>query len=213
MQTNEDPVPGMATSLHVRRAVDGDDDSIAWLVDRLRPLLLAQAAWRLGPGLRRVCEPEDLVHEAWLVLLPRLGSLPPRDGRLTPVLLSFLSTTILHKANNLLRREARRKLAGHEVADSHGDDDSPIELGGPRSEVIASVVRREMSCQVQDALAELPDQDREIILLRGIEQQDPEIVAQLYDISRGALSKRYNRALARLRQRLPDSVLAELLDD
>ena len=83
----------------------------------------------------------------------------------------------------------------------------------PRSEVIASVVRREMSCQVQDALAELPDQDREIILLRGIEQQDPEIVAQLYDISRGALSKRYNRALARLRQRLPDSVFAELLDD
>ncbi|MCA8975750.1 MAG: sigma-70 family RNA polymerase sigma factor [Planctomycetes bacterium] len=202
------PDPGQATSLHVNRAVAGDTASTSWLIERLNPLLLAQAAFRMGPELRRTYDPADLVHEAWLVLLPRLGSLPPRDGRLTPVLLSYLSTTIINKLNNLIRRELRRRL--HHGATT--DDDPVADLAGPRSEVISAIVHREAQSQVRDLLEELPQQDREILLLRGIEQQPTEDVAAMLELSHEAVYKRYSRALQRLRQRLPDSVFAELSD-
>lgn len=198
--------PVMLTSLHARKAADGDRSSIEWLVGRFQPLLLAQADWRLGPVLRRTCDPCDLVHEAWLVLLPRLQELPARDGRLTPVLLRFLSTTILGKVRNLLRREVRRGTSGNVDL---GDEGSEI-VGGPRSEVVSAVVRRERGCQVREALDALADTDREIVLLRGIEQLDAGLVADRLAISREAVSKRYRRALARLCEQLPDSVFEEL---
>ena len=71
------------TSLHLRQAVGGCADSLAWLVRRLSPLLIVQAEYRLGPDLRRVYDPEDLVDEVWVVALPRLGELSARDGRYT----------------------------------------------------------------------------------------------------------------------------------
>ena len=203
------PDPGQLTSLHVHRAVAGDEGSTSWLVERLNPLLMAQARWRLGPDLLRICDPADLVHEAWLVLLPRLDALPPRDGRMTPVLLSFLSTTILRKAQNLLRREARRRMQSVGAA---GDSAGGFEPAGPASEVIGSVVRREAAGAVHDALEELDDKDREILLLRGIEQHDMDHLVATLGLGREAIYKRYARALARLRQRLPDSVFDELVD-
>lgn len=200
------PDPGLATSLHVQRAVAGDSASLAWLVERLSPLLMAQAAYRIGPELRRICEPADVVNEAWLVLLPRLRMLPPRDGRMTPVLLSFLSTTILNKLNALLRRELRRRMHADEAAAA--PDAEP-----PANAVVSSIVRRETRSQVRDALDELPSEDREILLLRGVEQVPGDQVATMLGLSREVVYKRYQRALAKLRGRLPDSVFAELRDD
>lgn len=196
----------------MHRAIGGDADSMSWLIARLNPLLIAQANWRMGPELRRVCDPADMVHEAWLVTLPRLNSLPPRDGRMTPVILSFLSTTILRKTQNLLRREARRRV--HATEGSNEDRDAPqFDLGGPQSEVISSVVRRETGSQVRQALEELSEQDREVIVLRGIEQHDSDAVAEMLGLPRNSMYKRYSRALTRLRERLPDSVFGELIDE
>jgi len=198
----------LVTTMHVQRAVDGDEGSTAWLVERLNPLLLAQARWRLGPLARGVCDPFDLVQEAWLTVLPKLSTLTARDGRLTPVLLSYLSSVILNKVQNLLRREARRRVHHEpEATQPRG------EVASPATGVVSAVVRRERGCQVQDALAELSEQDRQVILMRGIEQQGVAEVARYFEVSDKALSKRYGRALERLRAQLPDSVFAELHDD
>ncbi|MCK5942332.1 MAG: sigma-70 family RNA polymerase sigma factor [Planctomycetes bacterium] len=206
--------PAALTTVHVRRAAAGDAGSVEWLVERLTPLLLSQAEWRMGPLLRRSYDPRDIVHEAWMVLLPRIEQLAPRDGRLTPVLLKFLSSTILGKVRNLLRREIRRlgDGGGRSGAAAAGAG-QPETLAGPRSEVVSSVVRRERVCQVTEALAALPEIDREVLLLRGIEQLEPADVAERLGISRDALSKRYRRALARLGEAMPDSVFSELVPD
>lgn len=157
-----------------------------------------------------VTGPADLVHEAWLVLLPRLTSLPPRNGRMTPVLLSFLSTTIINNLNNLLRRELRRRLRA-DVCDI--EFDSNVDPSGPQSEVIRGLVRNEARCQVRELLDALPADERQIIVLRGIEQQSSEDVAALLGLSLDAVYKRYSRALAKLRARLPRSVFDELSSD
>jgi len=205
---NPDPIDHTPlTTMHVHRAVGGDEGSVSWLVERLNPLLIAQAKWRMGEQLCRSHDPADVVQEAWMVLLPRMSSLAPQQGRLTPVLLSYLSATILHKLRNLLRREARRQTP----SDSSHLQQVPNsdELSG----IVTKIVRRETTDQVHEALQELPEQDSEIIILRGIEQQPTDQVAQLLGINAKAASKRYSRALQRLRERLPESIFAELIDE
>lgn len=197
------------TSLHVRRAVDGNQASVSWLVERLNPLLLMQARWRMRGQLAGICEPADLVQEAWIVLLPRLPELEHRDGRLTPVLLRFLTSSIVRKLHNLLRREARRRIHNGNDDDNRSDPD-PIH---PATGVVSGIVRGERQCQVRDALDSLTADDRAAIVMRGIEQQELPNVAAHFGVTVKAMSKRYTRALARLRERLPESVFAELADE
>ena len=51
---SDDQKAGMEpTTMHVRRAIDGDRTSLEWLVTRLSPYLRAQASYRLGPAMSR----------------------------------------------------------------------------------------------------------------------------------------------------------------
>ncbi len=192
--------PELMTTHHVRRAKDGDQRSIEWLVERLSPLLTAQARYHLGDKLRRTTDPEDLVHDAWVTTLPRIFSLPDRDGRSTPVLLRFLSTTILNHTRALLRGQARQ----HAV--DLDDHDVAAEQSGP----VSRAIRSERRSAVLEALESLEPGEREVVILRGIEQQPARLVSVLLGISEEAVSKRYRRALRKLQGRLPGSVFDEL---
>lgn len=196
------PIP--ATTLHVHRAVKGDLDSLAWLISRLSPLLLAQAEYRLGATLRTRVEPEDLVQEAWAVALPKLTELGGRGGRLTPKLLKFLSTAMTFKINNLLRAN---------IAASVGSVVEAPKLPAEQSGVVTRAIRMEARETIRSCLEELDKTDRETVLLRGIEQHPAKTVAVMLGITPAAVDKRYSRALQRLRQRLPKSVFDEFDDE
>jgi RNA polymerase sigma-70 factor (ECF subfamily) len=197
------PDPNHDTSVQLRNAIDGDRDSLGWLVAHLSPLLLAQARWRLAGGMVRTVDAEDLVQEAWLVALPRLHELVPREGRLTPVLLRFLATTIVHRVNNLVRDALRRgpAAAGGGPADGAPDD---------RTGVVTAAVRAEQRRQLLVTIEALEPTDREVLLLRGVEQRSQATTAALLGISGDAVAMRFSRALERLRTQLPASLLADL---
>lgn len=194
-----------STTIHVRRAATGHAESLEWVVSHFSPLLLAQTRWRLGPWLGRLYDPDDLVAEAWLLALPRLAKLPDREGRLTPVLLRFLSTTILYRINNLLRMELRRT-----PRPPPHPEFSASELPAVTTGIVTAAVRAERQIKVLDALEELEPLDQEILLLRGVEQRSNRTVAEVLDISEAAASARYQRALARLKGRVPRSILEDL---
>lgn len=196
------------TSFHVRRAESGDRASLEWVVERFSPLLLAQAKFRLGDRLRRIHEPEDLVDEIWAITLPRLVELGAREGRHAPVLLKFLATTLLNRVNDWVRAEITgprgRLQAGDETDASVGR--VPADSAG----VVTSIVRRERDGAVARVLDELDPADREIIILRAIEQNSGAEVAFILELSEKAVSMRYRRALDRLKARLPSSVFEDL---
>lgn len=192
------------TTYLVRRARTGDSASLDTVVGRLTPLLLAVADYRLGPALRAEVDPEDVVNEAWLVTLPRLAELGERDGRVTPVLLKFLTTTI----DNLISNRLRRRIAGRTAATGSGESVSRVPTDA--SGAITRAMRDETREAVRACIDELAEQDREILLLRGIEQNSSRTVATLLGLTVAAVDKRYSRAVARLRQRLPESVFWEL---
>ena len=194
---------GDLTTLHVQRARDGDGESLAWIIARFGPLLRAQAHYRLGPRLLARVEPEDVVQDVWATALPRLSGLALRDGRSTPVLLRFLSTTLLHRVNNLLRRAATAPPPAQ-------PQDEPPEPAAATGGPLTRAMDREEARLLLQAIDELDDRDRELVVLRGIEQLDNGAVATQLGISANAAAQAWRRALERLRARLPGSVFAEL---
>ena len=198
------------TTIHVRRALDGDRASLDWIVAHFSPLLLAQARYRLGDTLKNLYDPEDLVSETWAVALPRLPELPPRDGRHTPVLLRFLGTTLLYRFNNLLRKHLGGKPKQKRGSEGVSSEADPLAaLPADVSGVVSKALRHEAKGVVGESIDRLGEEDREIVILRGIEQNSPEEVAALLGIPQPHVNVRYHRALKKLRVLLPASVFDE----
>jgi RNA polymerase sigma-70 factor (ECF subfamily) len=179
-------------------------------VERITPLLLAQARSRLSAKVRGI-EAEDLVQEAWAQALPQLKGMTPRDGKWTPMLLKFLSVIVLRRLNDHLRAALRRRggeLGRGGTDQSHADPllAAPAEVTG----IVTRLARAQQRCAVQAALDELPEDERQVVLLRGIEQQPNREVARLLGIDDSSVTRRYQKALERLRQRLAGSVFEEL---
>jgi RNA polymerase sigma-70 factor, ECF subfamily len=67
----------------------------------------------------------------------------------------------------------------------------------------------DLARRVHDALARLDETDREVLLLRTFEGLSNHEAAAVLDMESAAVSKRYGRALLRLRQALADGGLTE----
>ena len=202
--------PDQLTSYHVRRARAGDGSSCSWIVERFSPLLRASARYRLGRALRSQCDPEDLVQEVWAAALPRLPDIRERDGRFTPVLLRFLSSTLLNIVRGLARQRLREGPRPGAVKGGAPGGDAIDDVATPSTGVGTRLERRETRDLVGEALGRLDARDREILILRGVEGHAYAEIAVLLAGEAKSLAVRYARALEKLRRELPGSVYEEL---
>jgi RNA polymerase sigma-70 factor, ECF subfamily len=207
--TDSPPPRRPLTTMHAQRAVRGDADSLNWLMAHLTPLLIAQARYRLGAVLQRIVDPEDLVNSAWVVTLPRLGDLRERDGRITPVLLRFLSSSIVYQIKQLVAKAGRERRSFAAFDDEDYPAERPDDTRGPETQV----ANAELHDRVREALDELEPGDREVVILRCVEQRPADEVAELLGATRAAIYARQARAIARLRGRLPAAVFDALTAD
>jgi RNA polymerase sigma-70 factor (ECF subfamily) len=95
------------------------------------------------------------------------------------------STSRELSAGNLLSDQSAVELAERLVASGTGPE--------------RALLRKELVRRVQAALAELADKDREVLLLRYVEQLSSRETAAILGISEDAGIKRHVRALTRLR--------------
>jgi RNA polymerase sigma factor (sigma-70 family) len=215
MTRRDEPSDGAAaptpTSIQVRKAIDGDLDSLAWLVDRFSPVLLAQARHRLGQALRRFCDPEDVVADLWVVVVRRIADLRAASESGTGTLLRYLGTVLVRRVRDLARLMAVRHSAGEQGAAPKETPVSQIEAA--TTGIVSSAIRHERSRALGEAIAALDATDREVVMLRGIEGASLEEAAAILRMTPGAVAVRYHRALQRLRDRLPGTVLADFADD
>ena len=200
-----------ATSFDVGKAATGDAAATDRLVRRLEPLLLADARYRLRrTGLADV-EPGDVVAEAWAVALPLIGRIGEDSPRRTPALLAFLATTMRNVVGGLLRRRDVRGTP--KSLDANASTAGPPEPATTSSGVVTRVARAERKDLVLQALDRLEEIDREILMLKGVEQRGNAEVAGLLGIAPTTAAMRYRRALDRLREELPGAVFNDLADD
>jgi RNA polymerase sigma-70 factor (ECF subfamily) len=79
------------------------------------------------------------------------------------------------------------------------DDPSPSQQAG----------QQELAQRVRRAISQLPDQDREILLMRTYERMSYEEIAELLAIEPAAARKRHGRALVRLHRVLSAAGVTE----
>lgn len=199
------------TTLHVRRALDGGDESVAWIVHRFTPFLSAQARHRLGPVVARILDPDDIVADAWLIALERLPQFDPGDRRATPVLLTWLGQVVRNVANNALRAHLRGedRKAPVPATDTHPLLRVPGDLG----RLVEEAASAETSKALVEAIFALEEDTRELVILRGVEGLSNQEIGASLGLKPNTVSHRYARALDRLRSALPASLLAELQAD
>jgi len=187
----------------------GNEEAFEQLFDRHRSALRHFVALRLDPRLRQRVDPSDVVQETQLEAFRRLPDYLERRPMPFRLWLRKTAYERLLKVHRHHAETARRAVA-REVA---LPDDSSLQLaqqleatGSTPSEHLA---REELIRRVRQAVARLPDIDREILFMHYFEGQSYQDVSCVLEIDPAAARKRYGRALLRLRELLHESGLPE----
>lgn len=182
------------------RVREGDSAARDELLALHREYLRQLIEVRMEPELRRRLDPSDVVQETHLEAIERLDDYLQREP------MSFrlwLRRNAIEQLANMHRRhlQAQRRSVRREVPLSNVSSIAVARaLLGDRPS--AGLQMRELADRVRQALAELSDGDRELLLLRHGEELTNAEVAELLGIGPGNASKRYGRALRRLHVRL-----------
>jgi RNA polymerase sigma-70 factor (ECF subfamily) len=187
----------------LRRAGRGDAAAREGLLARHRGRLRKMVAWRLDRRLAARVDPSDVVQE---VLLEASGKLD-RYLRERPLpFFAWLRVLAGEHLAALHRRHVRaqgRSVLREEPGVLDLPDESAAELAARLVDSSTSptqrALRQELQQRVRRALDRLPERDREVLVLRNLEQLSVADTAQALGVSEGAAKVRHLRALERLR--------------
>ena len=197
-----DPRPDSEDTVRLlERIAAGDQAAVDGLLARHRPIMRALIAGRLDPAIRARIDPSDVVQDALAEVVRRLPDYLIR--RPMPFHLWVLKAAY-ERALNLRRnhRAARRNVA----REAQEPDQSSLALAhslactGPTPS--EAVQAQEAERQVVRALEDLSDADREILILRQVDELPYDEIAVLLDMGAAAARQRYGRALIRLQKSL-----------
>lgn len=189
------PTPPLAAPVALRegelvdRARRGDARACNELAERFRRPAFLLALQLLG-------DPEDaldVAQDALLRFFTKLGRFKS-EHPVKPWLLAI----VRNRAHDLLRR---RKVRRAEPIESDEDTYRP-ELIDHTASPELDFERRELKERLWKALAEIPDAQREILVLRDYQDLSYTEIANVLGVPLGTVMSRLHRARATLRQRL-----------
>lgn len=193
----------------LEQLVQGNQEALGDLLERYRPRLHAFVAARLDPRVRSRVDPSDVVQEVQFEVARRMSDFLKRGPMPFHLWVRKTAYERLLKVHRDHQQRARRSV-DREVA--LPDRSSvllarPLLAGGPSPS--QELVARELADRVSRAVAELTETDREVLLMRHLEELSYAEIACLLDLSPAAARQRYGRALLRLRKVLKDHGLLE----
>lgn len=180
----------------------GDSRALDQLVASHRAYLKRVIELRMEEALRGRVDPSDIVQETQLVVARRIDDFlrrRPTSFRL------WIRRKALEKLVDLRRRHlAEKRSVKRELRLS---DASSLEIArrlidGRPSEALQ---RKELADQVRAAIQQMSDIDREVLLLRHVEELTNGEVADLLQIDPATARKRHGRAVRRLGNQLAEA--------
>jgi RNA polymerase sigma-70 factor, ECF subfamily len=180
---------------------------LADLFDLYRDRLRGAVSVRLDPRLRGRIDPSDVIQEAFVEARQRLPEYN-RDPRMSPfVWIRFLTMQrmlILHRRHlDAKQRDARLDVS---LAAVSGPGASSFHLASMIIESqpgpVETAQLAEQQRELQRALDEMRPDDRDVLVLRHFEHLDNEETAEVLGITAAAASRRYYRALKKLKDAL-----------
>lgn len=174
----------------------GDARAMDRLVERHAGSVYAFARRMLGDGP----QVDDLVQEVWLKVL-RAGLSGGFDGRsrFTTWLFSITRNACLDHARR--RRRAPPEASAPNAADAAAPVDGLVDPGPP---VLDKVARKELSAMLEQAVAALPVEQREVFLLREQTDMTFHEISESLGLPRDTVKSRMRYALGHVRRFLRD---------
>src|SRR5262245_44252773 len=206
---DEVPPDTTDTDSLLRQAQAGDQRAFEQLFARYRSFLHQVIALRLYPKLRPRIDPSDVVQETQLEVFRRLGDFLERQPMPFRVWLRKTACERLLKLREHHVDAARRSVRREVPLPERSSLLLAQQLLAAGSTPSQQFSRREIARRMNDALAQLPEADREVLLMRNFEGLSYEEVGAALEIAPAAARKRYGRALLRLQQLLIDGGLLE----
>jgi RNA polymerase sigma-70 factor (ECF subfamily) len=204
------PQPDSAeTESLLHRAGAGDRQAFNFLFAEHRAFLRQVVELRIDRRLRARVDPSDVVQEAQLEAYRRLSDY--LDRRPMPFRLWLRKTTF----ERLLKIERRHVQAAQRSVKREAPlpEQSSLQFARRLLARGATPSQRldacEMARRIREAVARLPEIDREVVLMRNFEGLSNHEVACLLSLDPATASKRHGRALLRLRQILVEDGVKE----
>ena len=188
----------------------GDQEALAELFARHRERLRRMVALRLDHRLGGRVSTSDVLQEAYIDAMKRVPHFFENPDmpffiwlRWSPA--SGSSRSIASTSAPGCATPARRSRSSGAIRPRPARAAWPRSLAGRLTSPSQAAIRGEMLAQLEAALDRLDPIDREVLALRHFEELSNDEVAALLGIQKAAASKRYVRALERLKE-----VLAEI---
>jgi RNA polymerase sigma-70 factor (ECF subfamily) len=181
----------------LERAQTGDRQAFEDLFARHRPYLRQMVELRLDPRLRSRVDPSDVVQEAHLEAFRRLDTYlleRPMSFRLWLRQIAYDRTL---KAWRYHLGTARRA-SGREVPLPERSSLALARQLLAGSSPSRALERGDLARRLRQAIAQLPQTDREVILMRHFEGLSNQEVGCVLGLDPGTVSKRHGRAMLRL---------------
>jgi RNA polymerase sigma-70 factor (ECF subfamily) len=184
----------------VKRCRDGDKEAFRLLVERYQRKVFAQA---LGM-VKDKDEAMDIAQEAFVKVYKYLGHFKGDSSFYT-----WLYRIVANLCVDRLRKTTSRSPTSQEYDDAIGRDEMAgagilsTRLGtNPQK----SALRGELAKKMEEALAQIPEKHREILLLRELEGMSYEDLARILKIPKGTVMSRLFHARAKMQRLLADYV-------
>lgn len=186
-------------------AKEGNSDAINGLMERHRDSLRRMVQLRLDQKIQRRVDVSDVVQDVLVEANRRL-----QDYLANPVMgfhlwLRQIAQDRIIDAHRRHRASAKRSVDRERPlaipgAGDHSTMELAAQLAGRDLTPAAAATQAEMAKLVEAAIAKLPDQDCEIIIMRHYEQLSNQEIAQALSLTEPAASMRYLRAIRRLKE-------------
>lgn len=188
---------------------NGDGDAVNRLLERHRDAIRRLVQMRLDARIQRRVDVSDVVQEVFVEANRRLQDYLAHPQMAFHLWLRQIAKDRIIDAHRRHRGSAKRSVDREQpMAVPSGMDRSSIELAAqivdPELTPAAVATQNEMARRVEAALAQLSDQDAEIIIMRHYEHLTNQEIAEALELTEPAASMRYLRAVRRLREMLQE---------
>lgn len=190
----------------IARVKTGDEDALAELFHHYKGQLRRIISFRMDQNLKGRIDPSDVLQEAYIDLAKRLPEFGKQDGMSFFVWLRLVTKERLlgfhrqHLATQ--KRDARREVRIRQNTSGASSVFLAAHLLGRQTSVVGKAIRAEQRAQLEAILDTMDETDREIIALRVFEGLTNGEAAEVLGLTRQTTSKRFIRAIGRLRETL-----------
>ena len=197
-------VEDASTETLLRHIAEGDQGAVGQLLDRHRQRLRRMVAFRIDPRLAPRLDASDVVQETLAEAAAKIADYcQQRPLPFYPWLRQIAWRRLVHEHERHLwtaKRSVSQEQENHAPLSATSAAELADSLAAHVSGPSTIMVRKEQTERLRAVLAQLRPNDREVLILRYIEQLSAPDIAAVLGITLSSVYARHMRALERIRE-------------